>query len=102
MTINRSSDSPGPRVDAGHAARLTPVAPRASGARAAVTHETPVANDVVAFSPAARAMAAREGDETLSAERLVALRQQVLEGAYNQADTIAKLAARLRVSGDVR
>ena len=104
MTINPSSGSPGPRLDGTTGAggtRRSGQAPRVGGPAAAPPAENVVHRDVVDISSAARALVARDGDESVSPERLVALRQQVLEGAYNQTETIEALARRIRLSGDL-
>ncbi len=96
---NRSSvDAPVPARGSTPAAR---VADEPSSGPA-----TPVAarpKDVLDLSPAARAFVARAEDEgTLSAERMLQIRQRVLDGAYDSPAVLDAVAHKLRQSGDLR
>jgi hypothetical protein len=62
--------------------------------------------DTVEFSAAARSLAdggspAIDGERTLSTARRDAIRQRVLEGAYNQLSVVDQVARRLLKSGDL-
>ena len=58
--------------------------------------------NVLELSPAARALAARvEGDDALSAERLIELRQRVLDGRYDSPAVLEAIADALKRSSDL-
>jgi anti-sigma28 factor (negative regulator of flagellin synthesis) len=59
--------------------------------------------DVLDLSPAARALVARsDEDGSLSAERLLQIRQRILDGTYDSPAVLDSVASALRSSGDLR
>ncbi len=59
--------------------------------------------DVLVLSPAARAMVARSDEgESLSAERLMQIRQRILDRTYDSPVALDAVASALRTSGDLR
>ncbi|MCU0646566.1 MAG: hypothetical protein MUF00_01110 [Gemmatimonadaceae bacterium] len=104
------------RIDDTPSGTFRAVGPRSEVARpdarnGVPTEQSPVAperprRDTVEFSETARSLADGSGDVTptrraLSAERRDAIRQRVLEGAYNQLDVVDQVARRLLRSGDL-
>ncbi len=104
MTIHPNGPT-GPRVQGATPARANPSIAR-------VSDETPLRQpegsvqgqrDVLDLSPAARALVARsDGEGALSAERLLELRQRILDGAYDAPAVLDGVASALRASGDLR
>jgi hypothetical protein len=78
--------------------------PQPESAPAAPAPERP-RRDTVEFSDTARSLAdsaeASAPRRTLSAERRDAIRQRLVEGAYNQLDLVDQVARRLLRSGDL-
>lgn len=104
MTISPSGPDR-PRVDAPAPARAHQPVARVSDEPSSGP-SAPVAQrhrDVLDLSPAARAFVARAEDEgTLSAERVLELRQRVLDGAYDAPAILDAVASKLWQSGDLR
>jgi hypothetical protein len=106
------------RIDDTPSGTFRPISPRAEiGADDARSKTRPEATptsatperprrDTVEFSNAARSLAedstsAVRGEQSLSPARRDAIRQRVLEGAYNQQSVIDQVAQRLLRSGDL-
>jgi hypothetical protein len=67
--------------------------------------EAPAAGhrDVLDLSPAARALVARSDEHgSLPAERLLQIRQRILDGTYDTPVVVDAVASALRASGDLR
>lgn len=104
MTI-RTSGPNGPRIE-------SPVPARGGQPVQRASDETPSqdapavparAGDVLDLSPAARAFVARADEGApLPAERLLEIRQRVLDGAYDTVEVLDSIAAKLLRSGDLR
>lgn len=94
-----------PRLEGSAPARATTGPARVSDETALRHPDAPVSGqrDVLDLSPAARALVARSDEEgTLSAERLLQIRQRILDGTYDSPVVLDAVAAALRQSGDVR
>lgn len=104
MTIQPSGPA-GPRIQGSTPARANQSVARVSDETPLRQPEAPAAGqrDVLDLSPAARAFVARsEGEGALSAERLLELRQRILDGAYDAPVVLDAVASALRASGDLR
>ena len=94
MSIQPSGPSR-PHVEGAAASRPSPAVVRADEAPVRRTPTPPQGQrDVLDLSPAARALVSRaEGEDSLSAERLMELRGRVLDGSYD-APTVVQAIAR--------
>ena len=93
------------RIDGTIPARSTNGAARVSDESQLRQPDAPVSGqrDVLDLSPAARALVARTDDEgSLSAERLLQIRQRILDGTYDSPVVLDAVATALRSSGDLR
>ena len=64
---------------------------------------SPRSKELLDLSPAARASVARSEDEaSIPAERLLAIRQRVLDGTYDSLAVLGAVAARMQRSGVLR
>lgn len=92
-----------PQVEGAVPSRPSPIVVRAEEAQVRRTPTPPHGQrDVLDLSPAARALAARvEGDDPLSAERLIELRQRVLDGRYDSPAVLEAIADALVRSRDL-
>jgi anti-sigma28 factor (negative regulator of flagellin synthesis) len=104
MTINPAGLSR-PRIEGTVPARSAPGTARVSDESQVRHPDAPVSGqrDVLDLSPAARALVARSEDEgSLSAERLLQIRQRILDGTYDSPVVLDAVAAALRSSRDLR
>ena len=104
MSIQPSGPSR-PRLEGTVPARSTPGVARVTDETQLRQTEAPATGqrDVLDLSPAARALVARSEDEgSLSAERLLQVRQRILDGTYDSPVVLDAVASALRTSGDVR
>ncbi len=103
MSIKPSGPN-SPRLEAPVSARVAKASPSTTeGPSAPSPSAAPRGRDVLDLSPAARAFVARADEEGgLSAERLLEIRQRVLDGAYDSVEIRDAVAAKLRRSGDLR
>lgn len=106
MSINTSGTNNSPRIDGTIPARGPKAPARVTSDDAPVQEASSGPSrqrDVLDLSPAARAFVARADDESpLSAERLLEIRQRVLDGAYDSPEILDAVAAKLRQSNDLR
>lgn len=104
MTINPTGPSR-PRIEGTIPARSTNGTARVSDESQLRQPEAPVTGqrDVLDLSPAARAFVARTEEEgSLPAERLLQIRQRILDGTYDSPVVLDAVASALRSSGDLR
>ncbi len=104
MSINPTGPSR-PRIDGAIPARSTNGVARVSDESQLRQPDAPVSGqrDVLDLSPAARAFVARtEEESSLSAERLLQIRQRILDGTYDSPVVIDAVASALRASRDLR
>lgn len=92
-----------PKIEGTGPSRPSPIIVRADEAQVRRTPTPPHGQrSVLELSPAARALAARvEGDDALSAERLIELRQRVLDGRYDSPAVLEAIADALVRSSDL-
>ena len=94
-----------PRIEGTAAARPAQGPARVSDETPLRQPESPALGqrDVLDLSPAARALVARsDEDGSLSADRLLQIRQRILDGTYDSPVVLDAVAAGLRKSGRVR
>ena len=104
MTVQPAGPSR-PRIEGTPAARPTQSPARVSDETPLRQPESPALGqrDVLDLSPAARALVARsDEDGSLSADRLLQIRQRILDGTYDSPVVLDAVAAGLRKSGRVR
>lgn len=104
MTIPPTGPSR-PRLEGAAPARTPSSVARVSDETALRQPDAPAhgQRDVLDLSPAARALVARSEDEgSLSAERLLQVRQRILDGTYDTPVVLDAVASALRKSGDLR
>ncbi len=104
MSIQPSGPSR-PRLEGTVPARQTPGVARVSDeTQLRQTEAQPTGQrDVLDLSPAARALVARTDEEgSLPAERLLQIRQRILDGSYDAPVVLDAVASALRSSGDLR
>jgi len=104
MSIQPTGPS-SPRLEGPAATRSTPGVARVSDETQLRQPEAPATGqrDVLDLSPAARALVARsDEDGSLSAERMMQIRQRILDGTYDSPVVRDAVASALRKSGDLR
>ncbi len=104
MTIQPTGPS-NPRIEGTSPTRSTNGVARVSDETQLRQSEAPATGqrDVLDLSPAARALVARsDEDGSLSAERLMQIRQRILDGTYDSPVVLDAVASALRTSGDLR
>lgn len=104
MTIQPSGPSR-PRLEGATPTRPTLAISHVSDETLLRPSDMPAAGqrDVLDLSPAARALVARsDEDGSLSAERLMQIRQRILDGSYDSPAVVDAVASALRASGDLR
>lgn len=104
MTIQPTGPST-PRTEGTSPTRSTNGVARVSDETQLRQSEAPATGqrDVLDLSPAARALVARSDENgSLSAERMLQIRQRILDGTYDSPVVLDAVASALRTSGDLR